>query len=216
MKKKVVIVDYQLGNLFSVKQALLNVGLDVVISSQADDINDADAVVLPGVGAFADAMSNLAKMGLVDPLKNYIAGGKPFMGICLGLQLLFTNSEEFGDSKGLDIIPGTVKKFKPSPEFPVLKVPQISWNQIGKPEGRSWDDSPLGESKEGEYMYFVHSYYVEPQDHKVALTETTYGDVKYVSSILKKNIFACQFHPEKSAEEGLKIYKRWALNNQLI
>lgn len=215
--KKVVIIDYQLGNLFSVNQALENIGLNAIISSNPADINLADALVLPGVGAFGDAMNNLKKMGLIEPLKKFIAEGKPFLGICLGLQLLFSDSEEFGSSEGLNIIAGTVKKF-PNQEInhKKLKVPQIAWNSIHHPNNKSWKDTPLENIKEGENFYFVHSFYVEPKDKECVLTNTTYGSINYTSSILKDNIFACQFHPEKSADKGLEIYKNWAKINKLI
>jgi glutamine amidotransferase len=215
--KKIIIIDYQSGNLFSISQALTNVGLNVKISSDADDIATADAIVLPGVGAFGAAMLNLEKMGLVEPIKEFVNSGKPFLGICLGLQLLFSSSDEFDSSRGLDIIKGNVKRFKNSDEAgKVIKVPQIAWNTIHKTKNSSWEGTPLFDVGDGKDMYFVHSFYVTPDDEQVILTETTYGGVKYASSILNKNIFACQFHPEKSAALGLKIYKNWAVLNKLL
>lgn len=212
---KVVIVDYQLGNLFSVNQALKNIGLDTVISSDPVSLQDADAVVLPGVGAFGDAMDNLHRLNLTQPLLRFIESGKPFLGICLGLQLLFTESEEFGSSKGLNIIPGKVKRFANNDlEGNTVKVPQIAWNRIFPGNG-GWKNTPLEGIQEGEYMYFVHSFFVEPENEQVVLTKTTYKNTRYVSGILKDNIFACQFHPEKSAGEGLKIYQQWATINNL-
>jgi len=217
MSKKVIIVDYQLGNLFSVKHALLNIGLEPVISLDPNDILDADAIVLPGVGAFKDAMDNLNRLGLTQVIITFIESGKPFLGICLGLQLLFTDSEEFGSSNGLNIIPGKVKRFaNTGNQGELIKVPQIAWNAINKPSNDLWAKSPLYDIKDGENMYFVHSYYIEPDDVDVILTKTIYADITYASSILKNNIFACQFHPEKSASDGLKIYKNWAILNQLI
>lgn len=217
MSKKVVIVDYQLGNLFSVKHALLNIGLEPVISLDPKDILDADAIVLPGVGAFKDAMDNLNRLGLTEVLIKFVNSGKPFLGICLGLQLLFTDSEEFGSSNGLNIIPGKVKRFANTDNAgQLVKVPQIAWNTINKPSNDMWAKSPLFDIKDGEDMYFVHSYYVEPIDISTILTKTNYADITYASSIFKNNIFACQFHPEKSATEGLKIYKNWATLNKLI
>ena len=213
-KKKVVVIDYQLGNLFSVNQALENIGLTPIISSDPDEIKNADALVLPGVGAFGDAMLNLEKLGLIDPIKEFIKSGKPFLGICLGLQLLFSESEEFGSTKGLGLIEGKVKRFQSNPAANPIKIPQISWNQINNAESKSWETTPLEGIKPGEYMYFVHSFYIEPREN-VALTKTTYGETTYVSSIIKDNIFACQFHPEKSAAEGLRIYSNWAAQNQL-
>lgn len=216
MKKTVVIIDYQLGNLFSVNQALVNIGLDVLISSDPKDIERADAIVLPGVGAFGNAMTNLDKLGLSQPIKDFIIGGKPFLGICLGLQLLFSTSEEFGAIEGLDLIKGKVKRFSNEVNSKTIRVPQIAWNTIEKPQKVRWERTPLEKLRENEHMYFVHSYYVAPDDESVVLTTTTYGGMSYASSIFKNNIFACQFHPEKSASEGLKIYREWAVQNQLI
>jgi imidazole glycerol-phosphate synthase subunit HisH len=214
--KKAVIIDYQLGNLFSVRQALESIGLNAVISSTPSDIEMADAVVLPGVGAFKDAMNNLHIQGMVQPIHDYINSGKPFMGVCLGLQLLFTESEEFGASKGLNILPGKVKRFEnENLNGGRIKVPQISWNQI-YPSSIDWSKTPLRSVKENEHMYFVHSYYVEPVDSSCVLSLTTYHDKVYTSAVYKKNIFACQFHPEKSAKKGLMVYKDWAILNQLI
>jgi glutamine amidotransferase len=217
MSKLVVIIDYRLGNLFSVKEALKNIGLEPIISSNPIDIRNADALVLPGVGAFSDAMKNLKNLGLVDVIKESVCEGKPFLGICLGMQMLFEKSEEFGESDGLGIIKGKVKKF---PEETCgnkrLKVPQISWNSIYPSTFRTWKGTPLEEIKVGEDFYFVHSLYVDPKDVNVILTITNYGSTSYASSILINNIFACQFHPEKSSLEGLKVYKNWAKINNLI
>lgn len=215
--KKVVIIDYQLGNLFSVNQALVNIGIAPDISSDPEKIKTADAIVLPGVGAFGDAMDNLNRLGLSEPIKKFVAEGKPFLGICLGLQLLFTESEEFGASKGLDIVPGIVKRFSNKDNNgDLVKVPQIAWNTIQRPASVSWDNTPLFDIEDGEDMYFVHSYYVLPNKNSCVLTNTQYGGITYVSGIFQNNIFACQFHPEKSATEGIKIYKNWAVQNSLI
>lgn len=214
-KKKILIIDYNSGNLFSVNQALTNIGLNVMISSSPNDIISADAIVLPGVGAFGDAMKNLNKLNLVEPIKQAVASGKPFLGICLGLQLLFSESEEFGITKGLDLVKGKVKRFDSNnSEGERRKVPQISWNKINQ-INTPWENTPLEGIKNGEFLYFVHSFYVEP-DESVGLSETNYDGQSYISSILKNNIFACQFHPEKSAQEGLKIYKTWAEINNLF
>ncbi len=213
--KKILIVDYKLGNLFSVHQALTNIGLNVQITSNTDEFESADAIVLPGVGAFKDAMNNLHELNLVNPIKKSIESGKPFLGICLGLQLLFTESEEFGQTKGLDIVRGQVKKFQnTNSEGETRKIPQIAWNKIQKVNGTTWKGTPLNKIKEGEFMYFVHSYYVETSD-PVGLSQTNYDGQSYISSILINNLFACQFHPEKSAKEGLKIYNTWAEINNL-
>ena len=202
--KKVVIIDYQLSNLFSVYHACKQIGLDPVITSDKKEILQAEFLILPGVGAFGDAMNNLHKLDLVSPIHEYVATGKPFMGVCLGLQLLFTESEEFGNHKGLNLVEGIVKKF-PSH----LKVPQIGWNKIQK-ASQTWENTPLHSQNEGNFMYFVHSFYVEPINQADILTETNYCGVNYCSSVKKNNIFATQFHPEKSAKKGLEIYKNWA------
>jgi len=206
--KKVAIVDYQLGNLFSVRQACVHLGYDATITSNKEDVINADYVILPGVGAFADAMDTLKRYDLVAPMKDFIASGKPFMGVCLGLQLLFSESEEFGTTKGLNIIEGVAKRFPPKDnEGNVLKVPQIEWNQIVAASDERWNKSPLKSSKSGDYMYFVHSYYVVPQSDQYILSLTEYGGLTYCSSAIKDNVFACQFHPEKSGTHGLDIYK---------
>ncbi len=208
---KLVIVDYNLSNLFSVQHAFECLGYTPLVTSNKKDINDADALILPGVGAFAAAMENLHQLDLVEPIKDFVASGKDFMGVCLGMQLLFSESEEFGLTKGFDFIKGSIKK------FPVitatnekLKVPHVCWNKIYGPDnGVNWKKSPLRGIKEGAYMYFVHSFYADSEEGSSVLTKTTYGDIEYCSSVLKNNVFATQFHPEKSGEEGLNIYKNW-------
>lgn len=213
--KKVAIIDYGMGNLFSVKQACEHAGLNAAISSEFSEILDADAVILSGVGAFGVAMHNLEKLELINPIKNFINSGKPFMGICLGMQLLMSVSEEFGYHKGLNVIKGSVVRFSDTKESNRIKVPQVGWNQIVRPgfiKEEIWNFAPLRDINNGEVMYFVHSYYVVPEDPKLALSFTKYGDIEYCSSILYKNIFACQFHPEKSGREGLKIYKNWLVS----
>lgn len=208
------VIDYEMGNLFSVKRACEQAGLDAVITSDASVVMTSDAVILPGVGAFGDAMDNLRRLDLVAPIKEFVKTGKPFMGICLGMQLLMSESEEFGYHKGLDIIEGSVVR------FPVenkgsgkLKVPHVGWNRITRPsfEDRTyWNESPLQNIMDGEFMYFVHSYHAVPSDRGAVLSTTTYEGTHFCSSIFKRNVFACQYHPEKSAAEGIKIYKNWA------
>ncbi len=213
---QVVIIDYELGNLFSVRQALENIGLKTKISNNPADLKTADAAVLPGVGAFGDAIKNLQRTGMADEIRAHIATGKPFMGVCLGLQLLFSNSDEFGSSEGLNILPGTVKKFESvENQGKMIRVPQIAWNEIYEGEV-NWENTPLQSLKRNEHMYFVHSFYVQPDDESVVLSRTRYGNKEYTSSVFKNNIFACQFHPEKSAQNGLAIYKSWAKQNNLI
>ncbi len=193
----IAVIDYGMGNLRSVQKAFEKVGCDAVITNDLKTIDNASKLVLPGVGAFKDCMANLERLTLADPIVRAIEKGKPFLGICLGLQLLFEESEEFGSGKGLGIIKGKVARF-PKNE---LKVPHMGWNRISKVR-----DTPLLDGvEEGSHFYFVHSYFVKPEED-VTATTTEYG-MGFTSSILKDNIFACQFHPEKSQEEGLKILK---------
>lgn len=214
--KRVVIIDCQLGNLFSVKQACDTVGINAQISSDLEDILNADALILPGVGAFMEAMNNLKKFGIDTAIQNkVIGGGTPIFGICLGLQLLFTESEEFGAGKGLDLISGVIKRFPEKLEEKNIKVPHIAWNTIYKYQ-QDWDHSALSIMKENDFMYFIHSYFVKPTHESCILTKTNYDGIEFCSSILKRNIFATQFHPEKSGEKGILIYKNWALINNLF
>ncbi len=214
MAKKVVIIDYQMSNLFSVQRACEYAGITPLISHKKDDIKNACGVILPGVGAFGDAMKSLEALNIVDAIKDFICSGKSFLGICLGLQLLMSDSDEFGYHKGLDIIKGSVTKFSSrTQEGATIKVPQVGWNQIFSPSDKSdvFDDQTLLKGVgQGEYMYFVHSYYVIPEDKGLVISETNYEGIKYCSSIQRDNIFAVQFHPEKSADQGLEIYKKWA------
>lgn len=213
--KKVVIIDYQLGNLFSVKQACDTVGINSEISSNREDILNADALILPGVGAFIEAMNNLKKFGLDTAIQIKVSGGTPIFGICLGQQLLFTESEEFGAGKGLDLISGIIKRFPETIEERKVKVPHIAWNIIFTLK-QEWGKSALKDLNNNEFMYFIHSYYVKPFDDDCILTLTNYDGIEFCSSILKNNIFATQFHPEKSADKGISIYKNWALINNLL
>lgn len=214
-QKKVVIIDYNLGNLFSVKQACDTIGINAKISSDKSDIDQADALILPGVGAFIEAMQNLDKLGLTEAIKDNVRAGKPIFGVCLGLQLLFTKSEEFGSGEGLDLIKGVIKKFPSTYEDKKVKVPQIAWNRITSHK-QNWENTPLCDIAENEFMYFVHSYYVEPSADTCVLTNTNYEGIEYCSGILSDNIFATQFHPEKSAQKGISIYKNWAKQNNLL
>ena len=214
-KKNVIIIDFHLGNLFSVKQACDIIGINARISSDKNEIANADALILPGVGAFIEAMQNLKDLDLINSIKDAVAVGKPLFGVCLGLQLLFTSSEEFGSGYGLNFIPGVIKKFPTILNDKKIKVPQIQWNKIYSNK-LEWEGTPLSDIKQGEFLYFVHSYYVEPVNDLYILSKTNYGGIEYCSSVIKENIFAVQFHPEKSAENGLSIYKNWATLNNLL
>lgn len=207
---KVSIIDYGVGNLFSVLKACEFVGLNAEITSDMNRIIASDALILPGVGAFKDAMTNLNKLDLVDPIINFSKSGKPLMGVCLGMQLLLTESEEFGKTKGLGIIKGVCKKFPFQNNGNNLKVPQINWNTISPPYGgdKFEINTPLEEIKKDSYMYFVHSYYADLVSENEVLSNTKYGGIEYCSSIRKGNVFGFQFHPEKSGTDGLNIYKK--------
>ena len=208
--KKIVIIDYNAGNLFSVEHACLQAGLDTVVTSDKKIIQTANAIILPGVGAFGDAMNNLKKLDLISILRDKVNSGVPLLGVCLGLQLLFTESEEFGTHKGLNLVEGNILKFPKKLNGQDIKVPQIGWNKIYNNNLNNWNKSPLVGIPNEEYMYFVHSYYANPSNKNEIATVTNYEGVEYCSSILKKNIFATQFHPEKSAKWGIEIYKNWA------
>jgi glutamine amidotransferase len=201
MTPKIVIIDYGMGNLRNVQKGFEKIGFEAKLTHNKKEIGRASAIVLPGVGAFKDCMENLEKYGLVDPLLRSIEKGKPYLGICLGLQILFSESEEFGSHKGLDLIRGKVVKFRPDPE---LKVPHMGWNTIEKEK-----EVPMLQGVEsGDFFYFVHSYYVIPEEAKWISTFTTYGS-PFVSSIWKENLFATQFHPEKSQQKGLRILENF-------
>lgn len=208
---KVSIIDYGIGNLYSVLKACDAVGLNAQITDNSEEIISSDAILLPGVGAFGDAMSNLAKLDLIEPIKDYAQSGKPLMGVCLGMQLLLTESEEFNIQKGLNIIEGSCVRF-PSVDSNnhKIKVPQIMWNTIYPANGDSFQkNTPLENIKSGEFMYFVHSYYAKLQNSSEILSLTDYQGIEYCSSIRKGNVFAFQFHPEKSGTHGLEIYQRF-------
>jgi len=208
----VAIVDYGLGNLFSVKQACTFAGLSSIITNSRKDILDADAVILPGVGAYGDAMLTLCRLDLVHVLRDIVETPKPLVGICLGLQLLMTESYEYGCHKGLGIIEGPVVKFDaPKERERILKVPHIGWNRIFQPvNGLWWHETLLDRIDEGEHMYFVHSYVIQPQDSNLILSTSRYGNIEFCSSIQHHNVFACQFHPERSGPKGLQIYHNLA------
>ncbi len=209
IKPDVAIVDYGLGNLFSIQQACMHSGLNTIITSSRRKIKSARSIILPGVGAFGDAMEALKRLDLISPLRDAAESGIPFLGICLGLQLLFTKSHEFGIHCGLDLISGNVKQLNSTQYMNrKLKVPQVGWNRIKVPKGSQfkWSETILNGIEPGTFMYFVHSYSVVPEDSSTVLTITDYGDFRFCSGIKYNNIYGLQFHPEKSGLEGLKIY----------
>lgn len=201
----IAIVDYNLGNLFSVQQAFESLGIVPSITNKCDEIRAADGVVLPGVGSFGAAMQQLRSLGLDSALNEIVSKGTPLFGICLGMQLLFEQSEEFGNEKGLGVLPGRVLKFAGAAQ---MRVPQIGWNQI-RPAGQSWSNTILEMIHPGSWMYFVHSFYVLPVLSADILSLTTYEGLEYCSAVRRGNIVATQFHPEKSGAPGLSLYASW-------
>jgi glutamine amidotransferase len=198
----VAIVDYQMGNLRSVQKGFEKVGHSAIVTSDARELARAERIVLPGVGAFGDAIAELKRRDLVGPIRDAIAAGKPFLGICLGLQLLFDVGYEGGEYAGLGILRGKVVRFELPHE---LKVPHMGWNQ-----GRILKRAPvLSGVADGTYFYFVHSYYVVPEDREVVAIETEYGH-PFCAAVWQDNLFATQFHPEKSQADGLRILKNFA------
>lgn len=211
MMHQVVIVDYQLGNIHSVSRACMRVGLQPFVSSDPAVVRDARGLILPGVGAFGDAMSSLRSLKLDQAIQNFAESGRPFMGICLGMQLLFESSEEFGLHDGLGVVPGTVRRVPSDNGHGAhVKVPHVGWNAVWPNAESDWARSALRNVDSGESMYFVHSYYVDPAIPQDVLSWTRYGNLTFCSSIQKANIFASQFHPEKSGPSGLSIYTQWA------
>lgn len=204
----ITIVDYGMGNLRSVEKAFHTVGHEAYITADPEKVAKADRVVLPGVGAFGAAMTNLKASGMDEAVRTAVGRGVPFLGICLGLQLLFTESDELGLHKGMGIVPGRVPQFfqeaDRTPETEKLKVPHMGWNAVSV---RS--SAPLlKDVPEGGMVYFVHSFYVVPDDSDVVATTTKHG-IEFCSSVWKDNIFAAQFHPEKSGRIGLSILKNF-------
>jgi imidazole glycerol-phosphate synthase subunit HisH len=200
----IALLDYGSGNLRSVHKALLQVGADVRIAQKPEEIGNAQAMVLPGVGAFDDCINALRKQKLLEAARGFIESGKPFLGICVGYQALFERSEEFNScAAGLDVFKGRVIRFS---EKHGLKIPQIGWNQIEMAR----PDCPLFRGIEnGSYVYFVHSFYPQPLDPGIVATRTDYGDT-FASSVWRDNVFATQFHPEKSQKVGLQLLKNFA------
>ena len=197
----IAIIDYDAGNIKSVEKALQKLGADVVITKDADVILNAEKVILPGVGAFGDAMANLKKYGLDDVIRQVVAKGTPFFGICLGLQLLFERSDETPGVEGLGILKGEILRI---PEKDDLKIPHMGWNSLHlQNNGRLFRGL-----KEQSYVYFVHSYYLKAKEEEIVKATTDYS-VNIHASVEKDNVFACQFHPEKSSDVGLQILKNF-------
>lgn len=193
----IAIIDYGMGNLGSVAKALAYLGHSAVITQDPDQIAHASRLILPGVGAMEYAMQQLGERHLDEAIRNFLTTGRPFLGVCLGMQLMFDRSEE-GDVKGLGILPGVVRRFPP---MPGLKIPHMGWNQL--------HDSRLGILPAGEHFYFVHSYYVDPQDPNMTAAYCTHG-MPFAAAVQHNQILLTQFHPEKSGAAGLTILKKWA------
>ena len=196
---RVVIVDYGAGNLRSVERAVARAGFEALVSSRPEDAAAAGVLIVPGVGAAADTMRNLRERGLVEPIRQYIAAGRPFLGVCMGLQALLTVSEEGGEHECLGVIPGRVRRLPRG-----LKVPHMGWNRVRQRRPHPvFDGIP-----DGAYFYFVHSYYPDPEDGSVVVGETDYG-VTFASVVAADSLVATQFHPEKSGEAGLRFYENF-------
>ena len=215
----IAVIEYGLGNIFSIKHACEHFGLRAEVTSDKAVIAAAKAVILPGVGAFGDAMKALRSLDLVAPLKDFAASGKPLVGICLGQQLLFSRSHEFGLHEGLGFIEGDVIRFDaPRLNGKELKVPHVSWCAVHAPgsdaaDGESpsqWDGTLLQGVNQGDEMYFVHSFYTVPKDASVATTLSRYGETEFCSGVKKGNVAGFQFHPERSGEVGMKVYHNLA------
>ncbi|MCD6312005.1 MAG: imidazole glycerol phosphate synthase subunit HisH [Elusimicrobia bacterium] len=203
MTPSITVIDYGLGNIRSVSKALELTGGNVSVSARIKKIESADGIVLPGVGAFWKGMDNLKKAGLLKIIKSQIVSGKPCLGICLGLQMLFSESEEHGSSPGIDIIKGRVKLFRNN-----LKIPHMGWNRVRFQNQKTGGRGMFEGIADGSYFYFVHSYYVSPEDLTLVSSTTNYGG-EFASSIIKDNLWAVQFHPEKSGKNGIQIMKNF-------
>lgn len=201
----IVVIDYGMGNLHSVHKALEVVGAKARVTSRPEEIRKADKIVFPGVGSFGEAMDELERRKLIKPIKDAIRAGVPFLGLCLGLQLLFDKSEEAPGVRGLCVIRGEVKRFRTKG----LKVPHMGWNNIAYSlKLKAGSQKLLKGAPNGSYMYFVHSYYAVPKDKKDILTTTDYG-IRFASGVCKDNVYGLQFHPEKSQAMGLKILENF-------
>jgi glutamine amidotransferase len=212
---RTAIVDYGMGNLFSVAQACATVGLDPVITSTPADVQSAAAVIVPGIGGFPDAMAALERERLVAPIMRAVEDGRPVVGICLGMQLLMDEGSEFGRHRGLGVIAGTVERF-PAPQVgrleaaPTWKVPQVGWNRLSVSAHRSPGSWRAAALDEGDFMYFVHSYYVKPSDVETIAATSTYAGVEFCAALSYRNVIGWQFHPERSGPRGLELYQALA------
>ncbi len=212
----VVIIDYGMGNLFSIERAIKHVGGVPVISAEPSVITSAERLILPGVGAFGKGIENLTERGLVGPIKEAVASGKTLLGICLGMQLLMTEGEEFGVHAGLDMVKGMVRRFtEPNSDGPYFKIPHVGWDKLNLPassKGNPWEGTIFNGLREEVFVYFVHSYIVVPDSPSDILAETVYGNDRFCSALRQDNLYGCQFHPELSGEVGLQIIRDFLFN----
>lgn len=206
MSPTITLIDYGSGNLLSVARAFEHCGAQVAFAHTAEDVERAERLVLPGVGAFADGMQGLRERGLVEPIKHYAASGRPLLGICLGMQMLAGASEEFGLHEGLGLVPGRVV---PLPAVGAngrsYKVPHVGWSELRRPDGVSWERTLLENTPESSAVYLVHSYHVQPEAAADRLAECDYGGNRVCAAVRRGNVFGCQFHPEKSGPAGLRM-----------
>ena len=209
MSKRVTIVDYGIGNIFSVARAFHHCGAEVLLTDNPLEVANASSLVLPGVGAFSNGMDGLRQRGLVEPLRDYAISGKPMLGICLGMQMLFSESTEFGTHAGLDIIKGRVLPILPrAVNGAPLKVPHIGWGGlIPARDGTPWEQTMLKGLQSGDACYFVHSFMAVPDEQHSRMADTEYGNTRICAAVGVGNVYGCQFHPEKSGSVGLKIIR---------
>jgi glutamine amidotransferase len=205
---EIVVIDYGIGNVKSMINALEKVGAKATLTNDKETILNADAVILPGVGAFKHGMENLIERDLIDCINSFVVTGKPFLGVCLGMQMLMEESEEFGYTKGLGLIPGKVKKIA-LPENSKDKLPHVSWSQLIEPTAGRWDKTILSEFNNKTDVYFVHSFAAVPDNLNDVLANCEYGEVDFCAAVHKNNVYGTQFHPEKSGILGLKILENF-------
>lgn len=206
---RVAIIDYGMGNLFSINQACETLGFHSVITQSSETIKEADALILPGVGAFGHAMEALTHLKLTDTIKQFANSERPVIGICLGAQLMFSRSQEFGTHKGLDLIPGEVVAFRNVLTDRTIKVPHIGWSRVGLSAEVCDQDKDIFDILDQKHMYFVHSFYLQPENENNVLTYSEYAGFKFCSAFHHKNIYGFQFHPEKSGADGLNVLNKF-------
>lgn len=205
----IAILDYGIGNVKSISNGFRKVGIRTRLTQDPGTIASSDGCVLPGVGAFAFGMKSLQRHHLMDSIEKFVSSGKPFLGICLGMQLLFDESDEFGCTKGLGLVPGRVEKLN-AHTTPALKLPHVCWNNVIEPSPHKWGNSMLATTKPKEDVYFVHSYAARPASGDHVLSLTRYEDLEFCSSVMRQNVMGVQFHPEKSGRAGLRILQQFA------